>query len=476
MAQDDDNERLSEDNANVNTISEVPGKRYGITMEFPMFLIMLGISLAGTAISNILLYRTCVHSLEYPEDECRIFLAIDKKNVTNPLEGPVQRYATLVGTVRGVLEALVPAFLSFFLGVWSDSHGRKPLIVWPIFGITISSGLMVVYSLMESLGPWWFILAAIPYSLCGGFTIMFTGAYCYLSDITSTKSRSLRMMYLEAAVACGSVAGSLTSPYALRFFGNVYLLLMVTTLNVLAYVFSNVVLRESLSGAIQGGISSVLDFLLVKEMIRECFKRRPNNGRSQILLLILANSLSIFILYGTVSLEYMFTRAKLHWTMKDFTQFSGLSTMISFIGSGFVIVVFHKLLKISDLTISTVAYITVVTEFLIRTCATKTWHMYLGACIASFKGLSAPLIRSFLTKILPVVDIAKVFALMSAVEGLCPLLSPIIYNSLYQITLEVFPGAIYVLSASITTISVVCLSMVQYYRWNVSSPYQPLSA
>ncbi|XP_026729440.1 proton-coupled folate transporter-like [Trichoplusia ni] len=474
MAQDD--ERLSENNEAVNTISEIPAKRFGLTMEFPTFIIMMGMSLAGTAISNIILYRTCVHSLHYPEDECRLFLSIDKKNTTNHLEGEVQKYATLVSTVRGVIEALVPAFLSFFLGVWSDSHGRKPLIVWPIFGITISSGMMVVYSLMNSLGPWWYILAVIPYSLCGGFTIMFTGAFCYLSDITTTKNRSIRMIMLEVAVGCGSVVGSLLSPYALRVFGNVYLLLIVTTLNVIAYVFTNVYLRESLTGALQGGLTTVLDFLLVKEMVRECFKRRPNNGRSQILLLIIANSLSIFILYGTVSLEYMFTRAKLHWTMKDFTQFSGLSTLISFIGSGFVIVVLHRLLKISDLAISNLAYISVIAEFLIRTFATASWHMYLGASIASFKGLSAPLIRAFLTKILPVVDIAKVFALMSAVEGLCPLLSPLIYNSLYQVTLDVFPGAIYLLSAAITATSVVCVTMVQYYRWNVSSPYQPLSA
>lgn len=75
-----------------------------------------------------------MHSLNYPEDECRVFLSLDKNNQTHELEAEVQKYATTVSTVRSVIEAVVPAILSCFLGVWSDTHGRKPLVVWPLFG------------------------------------------------------------------------------------------------------------------------------------------------------------------------------------------------------------------------------------------------------------------------------------------------------------------------------------------------------
>lgn len=59
------------------------------------------------------------------------------------------------------------------------------------------------------------------------------------------------MMLLEAAVGLGSVAGALLSPYVLRMVGNVYLVLIATALNVLAYAFTNVYIRESLVGAIE---------------------------------------------------------------------------------------------------------------------------------------------------------------------------------------------------------------------------------
>ena len=66
------------------------------------------------------------------------------------------------------------------------------------------------------------------------------------------------MTIMEASVGLGSVVGSLLSAPLLRLVGNVYLILIATTLNVIAYVFTNVCLRESLAGAVQVGHSPSL--------------------------------------------------------------------------------------------------------------------------------------------------------------------------------------------------------------------------
>lgn len=118
--------------------------------------------------------------------------------------------------------------------------------------------------------------------------------------------------------------------------------------------------------------------LLVKEMVRECFKRRPNHGRAQILLLTFANSLSIFILYGLISLEYLYTREKLHWTLKDYTLYSAAGTTIAFVGSFLGVIVGQKWLRISDLAFANIAFISTAVEYLAKTLAVASWHMYLG--------------------------------------------------------------------------------------------------
>lgn len=119
---------------NINVINnELQTRRpFSLTMEIPMFLTMLSFSLAGAAISNIILYRTCLHALNHTEEECHVFMSLNKNNETQQLEKEVQEYATFVSTVKTIIESLAPAVLSMFLGVWSDTYGRKPLIVWPL--------------------------------------------------------------------------------------------------------------------------------------------------------------------------------------------------------------------------------------------------------------------------------------------------------------------------------------------------------
>ncbi|CAH2267017.1 proton-coupled folate transporter-like [Pararge aegeria] len=467
MAQE--NESITESDPNVNSVCETPSRPYRITMEFPLFFTMLSFSLSGAAISNMILFRTCVHSLNHTQEECKVFLSPVKNNGSHQLEEEVQKYATFVSMVRTVIESLAPAMLSLFLGVWSDTHGRKPLVVWPLFGMSISGGLIVVYSMIDSLGPWWLILTSIPISLAGGFIALFTGSFCYVSDITSTEKRSLRMTVVEASVSAGTVVGAITSSYVLRAVGNVYLLLISTSLFVIAYLFTTICLNESLVGAVPGGLRTVLDFKLIKTMISECFKKRPNHGRAQILLLTFANSLSIFILMGQMSLDYLYTRQKLHWAIQQFTIYSATHTTISFFGSFFGVMLVQRFFKVTDLAFATVAFLSASTEFLINAFATASWHMYTSAGISLFRGLSAPLIRSLLSKILPTQDIAKVFALMCAMEGVSPLISPEIYNSLYAYTISTFPGAIYILSSTISFLCAIFLGFVQYFRWKSSS-------
>lgn len=64
------------------------------------------------------------------------------------------------------------------------------------------------------------------------------------------------MTILEASVGLGVVVGSMLSSYALKAVGNVYLLLIVATLNVFAYVYTNIWIKESLVGAVQVGTNN----------------------------------------------------------------------------------------------------------------------------------------------------------------------------------------------------------------------------
>ncbi|CAG9795785.1 unnamed protein product [Diatraea saccharalis] len=166
--------------------------KFTVLMEFPLFITMLGIAISGAPTSNLIMYRTCIHALNHSVDECRSFLLPEAINHTQQLETEVQHYATFVTTARSVLQAVVPAIMTMFIGAWSDKHGRRPLVVWPILGIFITSVMMVVYSMLPSLGPWWYVVISLPFSLSGGFVVLYVGSMCYASDDSTTENRTAR--------------------------------------------------------------------------------------------------------------------------------------------------------------------------------------------------------------------------------------------------------------------------------------------
>ncbi|KAL4704402.1 hypothetical protein ACJJTC_005756 [Scirpophaga incertulas] len=156
-------------------------------------------------------------------------------------------YMTELLTVQSILQALMPAALSLFVGVWSDKHGRKPMIVWPMLGLFVSNALAVIYSLIDTLNPWAFIWTVLPFSLSGGYVVFFTGALCYVSDISSTETRGIRLMIVQLSFTLPNALGSMASPFILKAFGNIsYQLLLATALNAIAYAYTAIFLPESL--------------------------------------------------------------------------------------------------------------------------------------------------------------------------------------------------------------------------------------
>lgn len=127
----------------------------------------------------------------------------------------------------------------------------------------------------------------------------------------------------------------------------------------------------------QGSIFTVLNVSHLKEMFRECFKKRANYGRSKLLLTIAATALATFTLYGASSLIYLYTRNKLQWTMKDFTTFSAIGT-VWVMGGFFGVALIQKFLHISDLSFAAIAMVSCIAESIIKALATTSWHMYLG--------------------------------------------------------------------------------------------------
>lgn len=113
-------------------------------------------------------------------------------------------------------------------------------------------------------------------------------------------------------------------------------------------------------------------------MMTTCFKRRPNKLRAIILLIVFANSLSIFIVYGLYNLDYLYTRQKLTWDLKDYTIFGASNTMIMVAGLFVGVIFVQKVCRVSDVLLTIISYLSSLAEVVVKAVAVSSWHMYLG--------------------------------------------------------------------------------------------------
>jgi PCFT/HCP family folate transporter-like MFS transporter 1/3 len=107
------------------------------TLELGIFLAMLGQAFSSTVVTQLLLLRNC--QAMFPLNATKCDLLINKVDTPEgqQLEAVLQPHVTILQMYKTLIEACIPAVLSLFVGPWSDRHGRKPLILWPMFGMLL---------------------------------------------------------------------------------------------------------------------------------------------------------------------------------------------------------------------------------------------------------------------------------------------------------------------------------------------------
>jgi len=107
----------------------------------------------------------------------------------------------------GFLPSLLTTTL---LGAWGDLAGRRLPLLFSCFGLLI---LIVVYIIVIhfELHVAYLLLGRLLSGLCGDFPVALGSSYAYIGDITTHRSRTVRLAFGEASLALGGIAGSLVS-------------------------------------------------------------------------------------------------------------------------------------------------------------------------------------------------------------------------------------------------------------------------
>lgn len=83
----------------------------------------------ATVVTDLMVFLTCQSIHSDNKTLCNVLHTDSQSQEALNLEAEAQPYASYILMCQALVEGIVPALLSFFLGPWSDKYGRKPLLL-----------------------------------------------------------------------------------------------------------------------------------------------------------------------------------------------------------------------------------------------------------------------------------------------------------------------------------------------------------
>nr|XP_036219254.1 tetracycline resistance protein, class A-like isoform X2 [Bactrocera oleae] len=434
-------------------------------IEPAVFLIFIASILSSTVLQNQMLYQTCTVVYEYNATVCKPMMGIvPETNQSAEIETKVQPYVANIIMTSSVITSVLPAFLSLFIGPWSDKFGRRPVLVATFSAAFIGHSITTILaaiSLATPLNPWVYILSNVPLALTGGTCALITMVFCLVSDVSDEGGKARRMFFVDGALGIGTLIGNVISSYILSGTGTVGVFTIAAGMDLLALLYLLFFVDESLKIQHERKESNLREFFkfgLIKDLVRSCLKRRPDHDRAIIWCIMFTLVTTTFVMQGESNVFYLFLRNQFNLTLQQFTTYNAVTICIKMVGCGLILLFLRVLFKAPLILVAMLGLLGCFTDSLIRSLAQEFWQMYLAATCGFMGGINSPMLQAVLAGLVQATEIGKVYAVISSLQTLSPLASAPVYTGIYRATLQSYPGAFYFLSVSIYCICFVLIT------------------
>lgn len=156
-------------------------------------------------------------------------------------------------------------------------------------------------------------------------------------------------------------------------------------------------------------------------------------------------------------LTYLYTQYKFHWGIEEFSNFKTFQSTTHILVLLFGVPVMSKVFKWQDTTIAMVGAINFALARLFFALAETPLVFYAGALVSSVGPTIAPILRSMTSKVVPISERGKVFALLAVCDNAVPFISAVLYSQIYNLTLGEFPGIFCLTAATQSVVFVLML-------------------
>ncbi|XP_015188482.1 PREDICTED: proton-coupled folate transporter [Polistes dominula] len=434
-----------------------------ISVEPTMWLYMMAFMITSVVEQDFFIYKACRVDHNLSAEIC----ADLKSNKT--LKTEVQITVSEFHQWNNIAGHVVPIILALFFGNWSDRHGRKLPLIIGLIGKFLYSFMVIVNSFISSWNLNMVIYtASLPSAMLGGDVVIFASCFSYISDITTVTKRTLRITILDiiylstmpTGVALGSYlfTNVVNSSHGIMFTINATLLVIA-----IIYSFLNLEWQTQQRQEISNNnpFTDFFDKKHVEETIKTLTRRRENHGRAYLWILLLAMTFYTFQ-RDEKPMSYLYTQLKFKWDVTDFSKFKTFLSTLFVIAMLIGVPTMSKLIGMRDTLIVAVGAIAHASGRVIFALATIPQLFYVGAAVAALGPIVAPVLRSMTSKLVPIEERGKVFAMLSVCDNAVPLFSGILYSQLYNLTINTVPSSIYWLTFTTQIMVLLLISIIHF--------------
>ncbi|GFU31644.1 MFS domain-containing protein [Nephila pilipes] len=421
-----------------------------LRIEVVMFLFMFSYVVRSVSSTSMIMDKVCLVHLGESEEICG--------NLSNHLniKHKVEKLANNYHVAHSMIQMVPSSILSCFIGAWSDRYGRKPPIIAALLGV-IADGLgsticaAIFYSRAE-----YYLIPAIFTGFSGGFIGALTSIYSYASDITNYKQRTMKYAIVEVFFGLAMPIGQLTGGWVFKYGKYLPVFLISTFGHVLCLAWVLFLIKETKGldnqDPWQVKLRNFWSTKPVIESFKATIKQRPHRGREQILSLILGMGILVLAYASTAGITFLYAHEMYNW---DNTKYSTVSATFAVIGSFtfFIAVSIFKRIGLGDPTLGILGCSSMLLKYISLGLATKMWVYFLAHLLGLLGGLGTLAARSRISKVTSKNDIGKVFAFLTTAESFLPIIASAIVSQVFNATLDVYPGIVFLIIGSLCSIS-----------------------
>ena len=184
-----------------------------ITVEPALFLYMLSLGIYYVPSQALYVDKVCQVNFNYT-------FCHDLKNHPNE-QIKVQKYVAAIQAYNTILQNLPEIIYLLLAGPWSDTNGRKAVLIFSGCGYVVNNGVLMINAYFFKQLRAEFLLFECLQDFMGGSNLFMMAAYAYISDLSTKDKRTKRFAMIEAISPLGWAAGAAVGGALQKHFGYV---------------------------------------------------------------------------------------------------------------------------------------------------------------------------------------------------------------------------------------------------------------